>query len=138
MLDVIADQFQKYRVTLPAGIPEAVAKSGIFSFAAATLISSDLNRGRIIGLIAMVSAVVDAFTLPIFRHLFGNQRGDVAWYHHVVSIVVNLAVTQGIINTFTSSKVDLVAGAVMTVAMSIYFHGTRDHSTWHARFYVLF
>lgn len=138
MLDIIADQFQKYMTTLPAGIPEAVGKSALVSFAAASLISSDLNRGRIIGLIAVVSALVDAFTLPIFRQLLGNQAGNVAWYHHAVAIVVNLAVTQGIINTLTSYRVDLVASSVLMIAMSLYFHGMNDHSTRYARYYVLF
>lgn len=141
MLDVIIDQIQKctqnYSQNLPDNIPEAIGKSAIYSFAFATLLTGDLNRGRVIGMIAMVASVVDALTLPIFRQFFGNHAGDITWYHHVVTVVVNCALTQGVINTLTSYRVDLVAASVMMVAWSLVaLGGLHDHQTRYARHYV--
>lgn len=141
MLDIIIDQMQKctqnYSQNLPTNIPEAIGKSAIYSFAFATLLSGDLHRGRVIGMIAMVASAVDALTLPIFRQLFGNQVGDIAWYHHVAAIIVNCALTQGVINTLTSYRVDLVAASVMMVAWSLVARGgLYDHQTHYARPYV--
>lgn len=141
MLDIIANQFHQYKTALPRDILKAVSTSTLFSFFTATFISRDFNRGQIIGLVAATAALVDALTLPIFRQLFGDQAGYIAWEHHIVTIFVNLFMTQGIINAIGSSyqiRVDLMAATVMWAVMNIHFYGNKNHSTHHASSYILF
>lgn len=103
---------------LPHDTLRTVAVSGITSFAITAVMSGNIRIGCLFGSLAALSSLVHAATRPVFKKLL-DDKPTIKWYEEAVMMVVNLAITQTLINSLTSYRVNLIASSVLTVFISV-------------------
>jgi hypothetical protein len=108
-----------YVNTLPNNIHLAAIKSAIYSFAIATLFSKNMQDRMQLSKAGAAAAIVGALTMPFFYYVFGNRIKDISQsqsqstisasitgYKLIVSKIIALTITQLLINSLISSRID--------------------------------
>lgn len=112
-------QSSAYIDRVPSNWLNMAATSALVSFGAVMLRTNNSEHAIVIGLIAGAAATIHALTTPIFRELV--KRPSLHWYEETGRIIVNLAITQFIVNAVLKNhrSIDFVAGGVVTIALSL-------------------
>jgi hypothetical protein len=129
MLTSIHERFNSYVGQLPTNIPQAALTSSAYSFAITILLSSNIETGLAVAAIAGTVSVVSGLTMPVFRYLFANNEGNIKWYQYAATQVINLGITQLLVNSLTAYRLNLVASAFFTITLRLAFHGFSDYPT---------
>lgn len=141
MFDTIRSGFSEYCRQLPHNIQRAVIESAVCSFAISALLSrrDNVRIGVENGILAATVALVGSCTMPLFRRVMGDRSGYINWYQQAIAIVINLSLTQLLINsTMTAYKVNLLFGSVFVVAAHLILNEFGDQSTYCSHRYLLF
>jgi hypothetical protein len=136
MFDAIRDHFRDYSQQLPKDLAGAAVQSAVYSFVISALLSGNVQVGVTTGALAATVTLIGGLTMPIFREAL-SSRGNMAWYEQAIAIVINLALAQYLINSFTAYRVNLMAGALFTVGLNLLLHGFKDQSTHSTPSYIL-
>jgi hypothetical protein len=129
MFDAIRAQYHTYANELPINIPQAVFKSAVISFAIATLISGNIDKGLVSAAFAATISLISGLTLPMFRRFCANPQGNISWFYHSVSIFVNMGITQIFMSALTAYRINLIASALFTVGLNLLLNGFADYKT---------
>lgn len=126
MFEEINRQFRSYARELPRNMPEAAFKSAVYSFAISAILSQNVQHGINTGALAGIVSLICGLTMPLFRKAFGE---NMKWYQNVVCLLSSLGITQILLNALSYRKVDLIAGAIGTIALSLFVNGFNDVPT---------
>jgi hypothetical protein len=141
MLDTIRDGFNNYAQQLPRDISKAAIKSASYSFVLSTLFSEgDIRIGVATAALAAIVSMVNSLTMPFFRKAFADYRGDMHWYHQVFSCLINLGISQLLINSLIAYRVNVFANAHFNIFLTLLLNGTnelRDYSTYRSPIYAM-
>lgn len=123
MFSEIKRQFNSYTSRLPAEIPEAGLKSGLYSFAIAILLSSNVQTALFVGALGATAAVISNLLLPLFSSAFSIDASKKLKLHHVICLqVAGIALTQLVVNTFTAYRVNLFANIFSLFLLNAVFN----------------
>lgn len=136
MFDAISDHFHDYAQQLPSNLTQAAIESAVYSFVISALLSGNVQVGIASAALAATVSVIGGLTMPIFREAL-SSHGNMKWYQQAIGIVINLAISQFLINSFTAYRVNLMAGALFTVGLNLLLHGFKDQSTHTSPSYIL-
>lgn len=118
-------------IHFPLDAFEAIAKSGIFSFAISILLSKDVQHSLIMGGVAATASLIHALTRPLFEVVFltetEKKNDQIVFYKEVVVMVLNLGLTQLLVNYLTPFKVNAIGSALLTVTLSLFVNGIKLH-----------
>lgn len=131
-------KWDNYTYRLPTNILNAATESALYSFVVSVIVSGTLNAGLENAALGGIVSAMSGLTMPFFRDaLSADIHGNIKWYQYAATIVFNLAIAQVLINGTTSQRVNLLGGALFTVAASLLLNGFKDYSTKLSPKYIL-
>jgi hypothetical protein len=116
-------------IHLPTNTGETIIKSGIFSFAISVLMSGNVEISLIIGGVAATASLIHALTRPIIEIIFKLKASEsqIPWDPEILIMIVNLSLTQLLLNHLTPYKVNLLGSAILTMTMFLFVRGFKSH-----------
>ncbi len=122
------DAIRSYSNQLPRDISYGMLKSGIVSFVVGSLATQNVQAGVILGGAAMTASLIHGLTTPFFRKFFsiGQTMGQTKWYQTAIQMTVSLGLTQAIMNSFTHFRINMMAGALFSIGLSLALENFRD------------
>ncbi len=136
MFDAVANHYRNYAQQLPENIQLAAIQSALYSFAMSTLFSRNINYGLDSAALAYIVSTIGGLTMPIFRHTFADRNQEITWYQGVVCLLTNVGITQILLTSFSHRPIDLMAGAIITVALNLFLNGFHHLSTRVSPLYI--
>lgn len=130
------NSFDDYTSQLPKNIPVATCKSALYSFAIATLFSGSIEIGATTAMLAATVTVISALTMPFFRHLLADKNGNMRWHKFAVTQIFNLALTQGLVNSLTKFRVNLVSSLFLTIFLTAWINDFKNVPTHNCQSYI--
>lgn len=141
---LIVDSIRNYGASLPTEIPTALFKSAVYAFGFNILLTKDIKGAQVASVVAALAALVDALTLPLFRYFLADNQGNIAWYQHATTVLVNLSLAQTIVEATTKFhgglgfNVNLLSMCGVMILSDLYFYGFNTRGTQQARPYVYY
>lgn len=136
MLDAIRDQCDQYYQQIPDNIPDAAFKSAVFSFAISAILSGNVEVGIRTAFIAATVSIISGLTMPIFRHYLADNNGNMKWISFAATQIANLAITQYLVNSTTTYRVNLMSSIFFTVFLSGLLINFSDVNTHFCPSYI--
>lgn len=136
MLDALRHQCDQYYQEIPDHIPDAAFKSAVFSFAISAILSGNVDVGLRTAAVAATVSIISGLTMPIFRHYLADQNKVMQWHRFAATQIVNLAITQFLVNSTTNYRINLMSSVFFTVIVSGVLMGFSDIDTRYCPYYI--
>ncbi|MBA2367756.1 MAG: hypothetical protein H0V82_01880 [Candidatus Protochlamydia sp.] len=134
MVNSIQASINDYINMIPRDAGDTILKSAVYSFVLSTLLSSNAQTGLVVGALAATVSGVHALTTPLFKKIIGSNTANL--FQRVAHTVVSLALAQAVVNQYTHLKVNILAGAALSIFISFLINGTGNNSLNHNATYL--
>lgn len=111
-------QLDNYYSEIPFGTAQAVGKSIVYTFAVVVILSSNIHRATVCAGVAALASTIHSLTAPAFGRLFNQERSS---FKDGAKVVIDLVITQLLVNRVTPYKMDLIVAAPLHVCWAILF-----------------
>jgi hypothetical protein len=123
------DYVEDYPKDLPKNMRQAAFQSAVYSFAISSIISNHVRVGIVSAAFAATVSLISSLTMPFFRKAFADRHGYLTWDKQVVSMAINIALSQFLIHALTAHRIDSFTAAFFTIGLHLFFNGFNDQST---------
>lgn len=136
----ISDFCHSWERNMPQDKTETIVKSALGSFVISLFTVRDANIALFIGAVAATASLIHALITPFFKAFL--KRDYVEWYESTIMIVVNLSITEYVVNSVVSAyrRVDFISNIAITALLitAINYARANQFTLNHNTSYFLF